>query len=504
MANEGVNIPIKTTADTSGEKAASASLKNLQKELKETQKQMRALGDASPEFAPLKEKAAGLEKQIETLGDSQEKAAGKGVNFGQSMLQGSRAVQDFSAAGIPGMVNNVESLASALGLGASAAGGFTLAFVAIEVLIRNWDTWFGEEKAKQVKDFWAAITPEEAQITRIREMNEQLEAQAANYERIAESQKAARKQQAQELDFLKQRAELWKGIVQTPEERGDLPSLTTGPKVSDATMEAQAKLKDAQSDTQRRVNAFRDLDKAAEEQRQRVENINKIATLPERVKFANDRDARTLAGLDTSFDDSGSPNSPEQMRQAEQIRAQIKQREKDMRAQLQSVPGLTDGLTGDPEKDNESLQAKAQQEREQLNQLEQKRLAAAREAEAAAKAQAEAEGTVKQQVNKDKEAFTAPFFKDIGGLDLPPPTGQFSGADSRAGIDVMNQQINQAQQQVSQALQSNGGAVVESLSTMQNGLVGVLSAMVQKVSEINSFTRTLESDVNTLRSQVNP
>lgn len=67
------------------------------------------------------------------LGQAQDKAAGSGRNMGNAMLQGSRAIQDLQY-GLPGVVNNLEGIASALGMGAGVAGVVTVLAVAFQQL----------------------------------------------------------------------------------------------------------------------------------------------------------------------------------------------------------------------------------------------------------------------------------------------------------------------------------------------------------------------------------
>jgi hypothetical protein len=57
-----------------------------------------------------------------------------GANMNMAILQASRGIQDFQAAGLMGIVNNVEGIATAFGMGAGVAGMVTLAAVAIQSL----------------------------------------------------------------------------------------------------------------------------------------------------------------------------------------------------------------------------------------------------------------------------------------------------------------------------------------------------------------------------------
>lgn len=510
MAEPTVNVTIRSDLKGTGLKDAAAGNDLLQKELAQTETALKATQTAAAKTDDtLKDhgKAArAAADDLDTTAKAADGAAKKGVNFGQAMLQGGRGVQDFSAAGIPGVVNNVESLASALGLGASAAGGFTLAFVAIEVLMRNWDTWFGPEKAEQAKAFWSAMTPDEAQMTRLREANEALENQAKNLERIAEARKASIQAEREADELLKKKAELWKDITPTPDERGDLPPLPGTEPETEAMKEARRKVEEKKAETQAKKGIFQGMDAATTEQQRRVDAMNQIATLPERTRLANDKDARALAGLDTSFDEAGGPNSPEQMKQAEEIRARMKRREAEMRSQIQSVPGLTDGLTGDPEKDREQLQARAAQERERLAQLEAQRLQAARDAEAAARAQAQAEQGVTGQASLENEQRATNAQRVLADNDpnmmIAPPPGQFAGSDERGGLTEALARLNAGQQQSTAAAQQvtqAADSVVAQSTQLQQKLTGALSILAEAIAAIGSKAQATASELEQYR-----
>jgi hypothetical protein len=473
MAERKYSLDFVTSAELSGARAAEVAVNKV--------------------GAAAKNTVADLDGQ----GVAFEKTSGKAANFGNAMLQGSRGIQDLSVAGIPGVVNNLEGLASALGLTAGAAGGITLVAVAVDLLVKNWDkieAAFGAPE--EVRAFWSAITPEEAQVKRLQDMATALENQAANYERIATARKAAIDAAREEEKQLEKRAELWKGITPTPKERGDLPPLPgTGPE-SQAMKDARAALAKSQEDVQAKMGTFQSLDAATEEQRRKVQEMNRIAALPERVKFANDQDARALAGLDTSFDEAGGANSPEQMRQAEEIRARIKQREADMRAQIKNVPGLTDGLTGDSEKDRAKLQERAREARETLANLEKQRVDAARRAEEAAQAQAKAEQGVATQSLNDTDATAAAGFKELG---LPPAPRQFSGSDARGGLPDMSRIADgAAAQELKEA-----AALLERAQSGNNDAVRQVAGVVRTAVEAQrSKTNALRQELDALKSQV--
>lgn len=498
MSDSKVNIAITTSAQTAGAQAAGKSLADLQKELKATQREMKATDAASPEFVVLKNRTAALKDEIRQLGDTQEKAGGKAANFGNAMLQGSRGIQDFSAAGLPGVVNNLEGLATALGLTAGAAGGITLVAVGLDLLVRNWDkikTAFGAPE--EVKAFWSAITPDEATQRRLEAFNKQLETQAMMYERIAETRKASIESARQEDELLQKRAELWKGITPTPQERGDLPPLPGMEPTSPAMREAQRKLQDAQAGTAASMGKFGSLDAATAEQQRRVAAISQIASFDERLRMANAPDNQRFAELQRQIALSGQGGviNPALIRERDALQQQMQQRRDQMRAEIPNVPGLTDGLTGDPAKDREVLQQRAKQESERLAQLEQQRLAAAQEAERAARAQALAEQGVQGVGTLEAETRGAAAFGDLG---LPPAPGLMGGADERGGLTAAIASLQQQQagnQAASQQLVSVVDSVGKDAATMQQKLAQVMLVL-------GGSYRAIQADVDGLKAEL--
>jgi hypothetical protein len=146
VADDAVRLPIDF-----GNSAAEA--KTVQTRINELHDAVRGLGDAFTKreidveqyrdgMRRLRTEIHELTKSLDTVDDATTHAThgrggrgGTGMQgFGMAMLQASRGIQDFQAAGIMGMVNNVEGLAMALGLGAGLSGVATLAFVALQVL----------------------------------------------------------------------------------------------------------------------------------------------------------------------------------------------------------------------------------------------------------------------------------------------------------------------------------------------------------------------------------
>lgn len=500
--NEGVNIPIRTTFDGKGTGAATRSINELEKELVELRSEMKKVSVDSPDFVPLRDKTNALKEEIKSLSSAHEKGGASAANFGQGMLQGSRAVQDFSAAGIPGMVNNVEGIAAALGLGASAAGGFTLAFVGIDLLMRNWDKIFGDEKVTNAKEFWAAITPDEAATARVEAYNQALERQADHYERIATARKASIQAAREEDELMQKMAEAWKGITPDAAERGDLPGLPgTGPD-SAAMREARRKQQEAQASSGAALDTFRSKDAAVQQQQGKVQAINDLATFDERFKLATAATMARMAELEKSIglaSQGGGVGIAPLIEERNRLQDEIKATRDQMRSGIKNVPGLTDGLTGDPEKDREQLQKRAQEERGQLKALEEERYQAAQRAEAAAAAQAAADRGVGNVQRKEQNDQLAGAYKDLG---LPPAPGISAGSDERAGLTEAMQRLEQSRAQGIAAARELAGAadgVATDSAQMQQNMARAFSVMISTFRAMRGDLDGLASEFETYR-----
>lgn len=84
-------------------------------------------------FNPYGASAAAAASSLNALHGAQERASGSSRNMGNALLQGSRALQDMQY-GLAGAVNNLEGIASALGLGAGVAGIVTVLAVTLQQL----------------------------------------------------------------------------------------------------------------------------------------------------------------------------------------------------------------------------------------------------------------------------------------------------------------------------------------------------------------------------------
>ena len=74
------------------------------------------------------------QKISQSMNQAGQASAKGGANMNMAILQASRGIQDFQAAGLMGIVNNVEGIAAGFGVGAGVAGMATLAAVAIQGL----------------------------------------------------------------------------------------------------------------------------------------------------------------------------------------------------------------------------------------------------------------------------------------------------------------------------------------------------------------------------------
>lgn len=503
MAEPQVNIRITTTGDTSGAQAVGRSLDALEQEARQLTQQMRQLATDSDAFNETRTRLNGLNEEIRQLKTGKDGVARSAASFGQAMLQGSRGIQDFSAAGIPGVVNNLEGLATALGMTAGAAGGITLVAVGLDLLVKNWDKIKGAfGSADQVKALWTALTPEEAALERLRLFNEALENQAIKLERIRDARVGAIEASRQEDEMLQKKAKLWEDIV--PEQEPGLPALPGQEAASPEMREAQRKAAEASAKTQAAVGQFNNLDAAVIEQQKRLEIMQQIASFDQRLKLANAGDEEELKKVEARIAMAGQGGMAPPaalLNERAAIQERMTQRREQMRSEIGNVPGLTDGLTGDPQRDQETLQKRAAEERARLQDLERQRLAAAQAAEQAAREQALAEQGVTQQASFQTEQAAAASFKETGMQPLP---GQFAGADAAMGIAPAIQQQNEAvkvaMDQTVQVVQSNGATIQQGLSDVNRGLAANLSAMVREVAALKATIQGQAAEIENLRA----
>jgi hypothetical protein len=123
MPDSTVNIKLVTSADTSGADKTAAAVRKVEQAT-------RAASATERQRADSLEKAAG---SLNALHGAQTRAGGSNRNLGNALLQTSRGIQDMQY-GLAGAVNNLEGIATALGLGAGVAGVVTVLAVAVQQL----------------------------------------------------------------------------------------------------------------------------------------------------------------------------------------------------------------------------------------------------------------------------------------------------------------------------------------------------------------------------------
>ncbi len=132
-----IDLMVRTRADTSGLDKVDAALNKSEKsaqQLAAANPWASAGGGAwrpSPQFI----------SQLDDFDKAQQKVSGSSRNLSNALLQGSRGIQDMQY-GLAGAVNNLEGIASALGLGAGVAGAVTLVAVAVQTLGPHIAAWF--------------------------------------------------------------------------------------------------------------------------------------------------------------------------------------------------------------------------------------------------------------------------------------------------------------------------------------------------------------------------
>lgn len=526
MAEPKINVPITTTADTSGiTKTTSAvkeataamnpwitasrnavatqtqtarTLNDVEKELRETTQAMRAIATSSESFNEARQRVERLKDELKSLKGAKDATTRSAADFGQAMLQGSRAVQDFSVAGVAGAVNNLESIATAFGLTAGAAGGITLVAVAVDLLIKNWgriQTAFGAPE--KVKAFWSAMTPDEATAKRLQDMATAQERIADAIERATQARVKGIEAESQQNKNLEEMAKAWGWIKPTDA----LPTLDK-PKPSAeavAAAEAQAKAEEKYKGSLQQVDAA---DSAFKEQQRRVDALNQMGSFDARFKIATQGDAKKLESIENqismmSQDVGGDTTELEKKR--DEIQERMRKKRLEMMSTIPTIPDLTNGLTGDSEKDQEVMRQRGEKERAELERLKNERYNRAIEAESARGELNTAEQATRDRVAIDKNNAAAGALADVG---LPPAPGQFEGADAAMGLTEAMQRLEQSRAQSTQAAQQLTGAT-ESLARdsgdMQQKLASALGVLGAAIRGMNGDLSALIQEFNSYR-----
>jgi hypothetical protein len=122
MADESVGL--KFDADTQEIDRLKAKLNELRATMRDLDayESQGAYSGAARERAKLNKELGATERALKKLGDAQDVAGKSSRNMGNAVFIASNALQDFQAAGLRGVTNQVGQLSTALGLGAGLAG----------------------------------------------------------------------------------------------------------------------------------------------------------------------------------------------------------------------------------------------------------------------------------------------------------------------------------------------------------------------------------------------
>jgi hypothetical protein len=491
MNDGSVRIDIISRADPSGFSRAGAEARKLNDELSRTPGALRRTEEAS------------------------HKAAKGGANFGQAMLQGSRGIQDFSAAGLNGIINNLEGIAAAAGLGAGAAGGVTLLAVAFDFALKNWNKF---SAATKDAPSLGQLTPEDEEVKRMDAFASALERQAAGYKRLAdEAERAGTAIQKQMQWQTEMEALISKR--QTDEEKGpNLDAATAYDQRAAARVAGLSGVEGAQAAKEAELIAadeqFKAQQKRVSEIAQRDELQKQLKQLAESQKadaaklgattgtdffsdFLGGGKMPTLANVDSFMRDmlpslTGGSTDQATAQTAKRYREQAA-RMAEIQKRLGGMPGLNlpGGLTGDPTKDREAMQAAMQQEQARLQTMKNERDRKAQEVAAGQGTLQDARGQFARDQLKDVEGYSQQVDNETGVKGLP-------------AIDpaMLNQDSAQAAQlgaQIAETLRSVSGSRIQSLSILAGGVSAWAANQNAELSRVTSLVNQLQQQVGNLR-----
>lgn len=123
--------------------AAARRVEALEREINELNSSFRSGGTGLSNYrahlADLEDQLAQAQRTAAIAGPGLDAVGGHGRNLGFAFLEASRAIEDFSFAGLGGVVNNVPGVLAALGIGAGLTGVVSVAVVGIFQLQKHWD-----------------------------------------------------------------------------------------------------------------------------------------------------------------------------------------------------------------------------------------------------------------------------------------------------------------------------------------------------------------------------
>lgn len=320
MSNTRVNIDIKANADL---KAATAEVGKLNAQLDQTAK-------------------------------GQDKAAASSKNMGGALLQGSRALQDMQY-GLGGVVNNLEGIASALGMGAGVAGVVTVLAVAIQALGPQISALFESLDTSKIKtegldslvtQLQGTVTVKDAATRASEKLEEAIRRENAAY--VTQQQEIERA-----MDLLKRRNEVSASVDKTQADSDIADIKARGlPKQEEARLIAERKnallsqdFARGQSEAEGRVAAAgskfdtaKGAFNASTAERQKAEadlkRVLDLQALDERAKTLP-AELERARSLEAGLAEGG--NSPEEHKKAMEARDRLEQEMKSLDSRRASI-----------------------------------------------------------------------------------------------------------------------------------------------------------------------
>jgi hypothetical protein len=491
MSDGSVRIDIISRADPSGFSRAGAEARKLNDELSRTPGALRRTEEAS------------------------NKAAKGGANFGQAMLQSSRGIQDFSAAGLNGIINNLEGIAAAAGLGAGAAGGVTLLAVAFDFALKNWNKF---SAATKDAPSLGQLTPEDEEVKRMDAFAAALERQATGYKRLAdEAERAGAAIQKQMQWQTEMEALISKR--QSDEEKGpNLDAATAYDQRAAARVAGLSGVEGAQAAKEAELLAVNDQFKAQQKRvsdiAQRDELQKQLKTLAESQKadaaklgattgtdffsdFLGGGKMPTLANVDSFMRDmlpslTGGSTDQDTANTAKRYREQAAKMA-EIQKRIGGMPGLNlpGGLTGDAVKDRETMQAAMMQEQAKLQTLKNARDQKAQEVAAGQGTVAAARGQLRNDQLTDLETYSQQVDKETGSAGLPAIDPAMLNADAA--------QAAQQGAQIAETLRTVAGSRVQALTELAGGVSQWAASASAELSSVRALVNQLQQQVGNLR-----
>jgi hypothetical protein len=467
-----VHVDIITSADPAPLKAFASAQKEAAAALKGTQ---QAATTAAP--------------SVEKLGDAAKKSAGKKGGGGAGLLQLAQAADD-AQYGIQGVMNNVPGLVMALGGGAAAAGGLSVALLGIVSAYKIIQK-MGKDGVSQ--RFLTDILPDDAALERMNKFTESIKAQSEAFERLRETKKALAEDAAAEL------------AAQQEKEKHDLAGIPEGSRAGSAAIDefnAGQATRGAALNVQKgnvvdRVAQVTSLDGQFTAQKKVVDDTIKrdllTKQLAEAKEIVSNRAAHDAAVDAQKYNTSGFqtnvPAATHSKAEAEAARNQAAAIEEKMKGL--AMPALSQPLTGDSEKDTTILQAALALEKERLSVLKEARQVAAEKA----RAEAEELALLERKLTREQAAAVRKVQDSAGaasGVGAPLPSLD-NAAPVQADFSANAQRLEQMTQQLAAARDGGINSLLGSLTEFVAASSAEFQSMRGSVAQIKATTDQLRN-----------